>query len=154
MTLAARGLLETIGGDYEQADQPLREARDLFRRAGDRWGLVSSLWRTADLAIARGRLDDAEASLEEARAVVGATERQRWIAATLAALAEVAQLRGDAARAASLSRQAGGHYRAGGDGASAAAMHASTQSRAKNRQRPRKATTGTTARTAKTKRRQ
>jgi predicted ATPase len=154
MTLAARGLLETISGDYEQAEQPLAEARDLFRRAGDRWGLVSSLWRTADLAIARRRLDDAEASLEEARAVVGATERQRWIGATLAALAEVAQLRGDAARAASLSRQAGEHYRAGGDEASAAAMHAPTQSRAKNRQRPRKATTSTTARTAKTKRRQ
>ncbi len=72
MALAAVGLVETVSGDYERAEQPLAEARELFRRAGDRWGLVSSLWRTADLAIARGRLDEAEPALEEARAVVGA----------------------------------------------------------------------------------
>ena len=87
-------------GDYSRAEQPLSEARELFRRAGDRWGLVSALWRTADLAIARGRLDDADAALQEARAVVGETERQGWIAVTVATLAEVAQLRGDAGRAA------------------------------------------------------
>ena len=32
----------------------LAEACDIFRRAGDRWGLASTLWRAADLAFARG----------------------------------------------------------------------------------------------------
>ncbi len=155
MTLAAVGLLETVSGDYERAEQPLAEARELFRRAGDRWGLVSSLWRSADLAIARGRLDDAELALEQARAVVGATDRQGWIAATVATLAEVAALRGDDARAAMLAGQAREHYLAAGDETAAAAMQARALSRAKDRQRPRKAPAGTTApKAAKTKRRQ
>ena len=80
MVLAALGLVETVSGDYERAERPLAEARELFRRAGDRWGLVSSLWRTADLAIVRERLDQAEAALEEARTVAGATDREAWIA--------------------------------------------------------------------------
>jgi tetratricopeptide (TPR) repeat protein len=154
MALAALGLVETIAGDHERAEQPLAEARDLFRRAGDRWGLVSSLWRTADLGIARGRLDRAEEALQEARAVVGATDRQGWIAVTVAMLAEVAQLHGDATHAAELSEQARELYLAGGDQAGAAAMQARTQSRAKDRQRARKVAAGTTARKAKTKRRQ
>ena len=58
------------------------EARDIFRRAGDRWGLASTLWRTADLALARGSLDDAEAALHEAHAVLRETQRERWIANT------------------------------------------------------------------------
>jgi predicted ATPase len=154
MALAACGLLETISGNYERAEQPLAEARDLFRRAGDRWGLVSSLWRTADLQIARGRLDQAEQALQEARAVVGATDRQGWIAVTVATLAEVAALRGDDARAASLSEQARKHYLAAEDETGAAAMQARAQSPAKGRQRARKVPAGTTARKAKTKRRQ
>ena len=93
--LAGLGLIDTTAGDYRGAERHLAEARDIFRRAGDRWGLASTLWRTADLAFARGSLDDAEAALLEARAVLGATQRERWIANTLAGLAEVALLRGD-----------------------------------------------------------
>ena len=78
-------------GDFDEAEDHLAEAHDIFRRAGDRWGLASTLWRVADLALARGRLDDAEAALEEALSVLGATQRQRWIASTLAGLAEVAR---------------------------------------------------------------
>jgi tetratricopeptide (TPR) repeat protein len=154
MALSSLGLVETVSGDYERAEQPLAEARELFRRAGDRWGLVSSLWRTADLEIARGRLDRAEQALEEARAVVGVTDRQGWIAVTIATLAEVAQLRGDDARASSLSEQARKRYLAGGDEAGATAIVARMQSPHGDLQRPRKVAASTTARTAKTKRRQ
>ena len=38
----------------------------------------------------------------EARAVLGATQRERWIANTLAGLAEIAVLRGDEQRAVGL----------------------------------------------------
>lgn len=154
MALLAVGLVETVSGNYGRAEQPLSEARQLFRRAGDRWGLVSSLWRTADLAIAQARLDDADAALQEARAVVGETERQGWIAVTVATLAEVTQLRGDAEAARALFEQARSHYEAGGAEAGVAAMDARLQSLAKDQQRSRKVAAGRTAGTATTKRRQ
>ena len=154
MALLAVGLVETVGGEYASAEQPLSEARQLFRRAGDRWGLASSLWRTADLAIAQERLDDAEAALLQARAVVGETERQGWIAVTIATLGEVAVLKGDSARATELFEQARDRYSAGGSQRGVSAMQARLQSVAKNRQRARKVPASRTAGTSKTKRRQ
>ena len=154
MALLAVGLVETVRGDYSRAEEPLSEARQLFRRAGDRWGLASALWRTADLSIALDRLDEAEATLKEARAVVGETERPGWIAITVATLAEVAQLRGDAVRAQALFEQARDHYLAGGLDAGVAAMDARMQRLAKDRQRSRKVARSTTAPSPTTKRRQ
>jgi len=154
MALLAVGVVETVSGDYPRAEQPLAEARELFRRAGDRWGLVSSLWRTADLAIVCDHLDEAEAALQEARAVVGETERQGWIAVTVATLAEVARLRGETERALSLFEQAREHYLVGELQAGVAAMQERMQSVAKDRQRARKAAAGRTASTATRKRRQ
>jgi tetratricopeptide (TPR) repeat protein len=113
--LAGLGLIETTSGDYSEAERHLAEARDIFRRAGDRWGLASTLWRTADLAFARGNLDDAESALREARTVLGATQRERWIANTLVGLGEVALLRGDAERAAALFADARDRYSARDD---------------------------------------
>jgi hypothetical protein len=89
-------------GDFDAADGHLAEARDIFRRAGDRWGLASTLWRTADLAFARESLDGAEAALNEARSVLEETQRERWLGSTLVGLADVATLRGDAQGAAAL----------------------------------------------------
>ncbi|HWW90217.1 MAG TPA: hypothetical protein VNY35_05490 [Solirubrobacteraceae bacterium] len=154
MTLLAVGLVETVSGDYQRAEKPLSEARQLFRRAGDRWGLVSALWRTADLAIVRTHLDEADAALQEARAVVGETERQGWIAVTVATLGEVAQLRGESGRGQELFEQAREHYLAGGSDAGVAAMDARLQRLAKDRQRSRKVAASRTVGTATTKRRQ
>ena len=84
-----------IAGDHDEAERLVGEARDLFRRAGDRWGLVNALWRTADLGIARGRLDEAEGALRDALDVLGAARLDRWIGHTLAGLGELALLRGD-----------------------------------------------------------
>jgi predicted ATPase len=85
LALAGLGQIETAG-DEGSAERHLAEARDIFRRAGDRWGLASTLWRTAELAMARGRYGEAEAVLREARAVLGPTGRQRWVAHTHALL--------------------------------------------------------------------
>jgi hypothetical protein len=87
----------------------------MFRRAGDRWGLASTLWRIADLAFAQRRLEDAEVALLEASAVLRATGRERWIANTLAGLADIALLCGDARRASALLTDARDRYAARGD---------------------------------------
>jgi tetratricopeptide (TPR) repeat protein len=110
--LVGLGLIDTTAGEYASAEEYLAEAREIFRRAGDRWGLASALWRTADLAFAQDRLDDAEAALQEARAVLGPTGRERWIANTLAGLAEVAMLRDDVERARALLDDARERYAA------------------------------------------
>jgi predicted ATPase len=115
LALAGIGLIDTGAGDHCSAERHLAEAGDIFRRAGDRWGLASTLWRTADLALTLGRLDDADRALEEARAVLGATRRERWIAHTLFALAEVALRRGDTERASCLLRDAHDRYSARDD---------------------------------------
>jgi hypothetical protein len=78
------------------------------------------LWRVADLASARERLGEAEAALEEARWVLEATGRDRWIANTLAGLAEVVLLRGDADRARELLFEARERYVARDDTVGAA----------------------------------
>jgi hypothetical protein len=149
--LAGLGLIETIAGNLESAERHLAEARDLFRRAGDRWGLASTLWRTADLAFARDSPDDAEAALEEARAVLGATQRERWIANTLAGLAEVAVLRDDVERATALLVDARDRYVARDDALGVADVEERLHGLAKDALSPRKGTPGTTTRVPTTK---
>jgi hypothetical protein len=65
--------------------------------------------------LARGSLEDAEAALREARTVLVPTGRERWIATTLAGLAEVALLRGDPQRACALFTDARDRYAARDD---------------------------------------
>jgi tetratricopeptide (TPR) repeat protein len=98
MALSGLGLTGILSGSYDLAARQLEEALELFRRAGDRWGIVSVLWRTADLAMACGDPEGARRALEDARAVVGETERQNWIDVTIAMQAEVARLRGPGER--------------------------------------------------------
>jgi predicted ATPase len=95
LVLSGLAMASTVAGDHEEAERLVGEARDLFRRAGDRWGLVNALWRAADLGIARRRLDEAEAALRNALDVLAAARLDRWIGHTLAGLGELALLRGD-----------------------------------------------------------
>jgi tetratricopeptide (TPR) repeat protein len=78
--------------------------------------------RAADLALARGRLDDAEAALKEALAVLAPTLRERWIANTLSGLAEVALQRGNVERASSLLADARSRYAARHDASGVASV--------------------------------
>ena len=97
---------------------------------------------------------DPELALAQARAVVGETERQAWIAVTVATLGEVAKLRGDVPRARALFEQARGHYAAGDSDTGVAAMQERVQSLDKDRQSGRKVAASRTARTTTKKRRQ
>jgi predicted ATPase len=54
LVLSGLGYVDTTAGDYDSAERHLAEARAIFRRGGDRWGLAAALWRTADVAFARG----------------------------------------------------------------------------------------------------
>ena len=119
--LSGLGLIATTTGDLADAERHLGDALSIFRRAGDRWGIVSTLWRIADLAVVRGELDAAQSALQEALVILGPTRRERWIAGTLAGLADVAVLRGDRERAASLLADARDRYAAGTDSVGVAA---------------------------------
>src|SRR5207302_365542 len=145
LVLSGLGHVATIAGNYDSAERDLTEARDIFRRAGDRWGFASTLWRTADLAFARGNLDDAEAALEEARSVLRETQRERWLASTLAGLAEVALLRGDTERAAALLTEARDRYAARDDDLGVASIDEQLRGLAKEPLSPRKGTRDTTS---------
>ena len=145
MVMVGLGLVGIQSGEHDLAEEQLGQARELFRRAGDRWGLVSALWRTAELALARMRLDDAQEALEAARATVVPTERRGWIDVTVAMLAEVAALRGEEARAEALFAQARESLLEAGDEAAVAAVDARAQMHAKNAQSRRKAAGGITA---------
>jgi ATP/maltotriose-dependent transcriptional regulator MalT len=117
-------LVEIVAGRHSAAERHLGEARDVFRRAGDRWGLAAALWRSADLAIVRGNLDDAEAYLTEAYEVLRETQRDRWLGNTLLGLAEVAALRGDLGRASDLLTEARERHVARADGQGVATVEA------------------------------
>ena len=134
LVLSGLALIDTDTGDYESAELRLGEARGMFRRAGDRWGLVIALLRTAELELERDRIGDAEAALEEARTVGGETNLERWTAHTLAALAEVAVVQGDERRAVELLNEARARYATKQDSIGVAAVDA----RIRSLQRPRK----------------
>ncbi len=151
LALSGLGLVDTVAGDYARAERELGEACDLFRRAGDRWGLSSSLWRVADLARERGRLDEAWSALQEARRVVSETRRNRWLGHTDAALAEVALLQGDRELGASLLSSARDEYAEAKDEHGVAAVEHRLAEIAKTAQRARKGTGGTNGRKRTTK---
>ena len=102
LVLSGLSLIDSASGDQSAAERHLADARRLFRRAGDRWGLVSALWRTADLALLRDSPDDAEAALREAEAILAETCLYRWNGHTNVQLAEVAVVRRDLQAAADL----------------------------------------------------
>ena len=111
----------------------LAETRDLFRRAGDRWGLTGALWNTADVAITHGDLDAAVEALEEALAIQRDAGRELWIAQTLTHLAEVAVARDEPEQARTLLLEARDLHAAKGDAVGLAEvesrLHTSTAAR-------------------------
>jgi tetratricopeptide (TPR) repeat protein len=128
LALTGLALVETAAGDHTRAEAHLMEAIDIFRRTGDRWGLINALWREADLAVAGADPDRADASLREALDLSREARLERWIAHTLAALAEVSLLRGDHAGAVEQLTDASERYRRAADPAGLAAVRTRLES--------------------------
>ena len=83
--------------------------------------------------------------------MLGATRRERWIANTLAGLAEVALLRGDVDRASALLDDARDRYAARDDASGVASVDERLRSIAKGPLRPGKEAPGRTSRRTTTK---
>ena len=118
--------LRAGGAAARRGARPLPPRRRLL-------GADELLWTTADLAVARGDLDAAEAALEDALASRTGGGRDRWHAETLARLAEVALIRNDRQRAAALFTEARERFVSGYDDAAAAGIDERLRALAKPR---------------------
>ncbi len=154
LALVGLGAAAIQAGEHARAARLLQEAADTFRRAGDRWGLVSTLWRTAELEVARDRPAAAEERLEEALRVVDETRRVRWQAVTRANLAESVLLRGDVERGRELLEQALAGFEEHGDELAAAPVRERLAAVAKRPQRGGKDGAARTSATRSTRRRE
>lgn len=104
LRLAAADLL---GGDWDAALRTTTELTVLIRRYGQRRGSVSALGAHAWVLAHRGRLVDAQAYVDEARAIAKPMLQTDRNVFSIVALAEttLALMRGDASRAAVCARQ-------------------------------------------------
>jgi ATP/maltotriose-dependent transcriptional regulator MalT len=102
------GLVETAMGRHDDALDHLHEARDLAERF-DNAGLAAwSQVQLGTLAVIRGRLEEAQALLDEALTMSLATHSTRNVTLSLAAFAQLALVEGDPERAALLAGAAEG----------------------------------------------
>ncbi|MBO2445469.1 AAA family ATPase [Actinomadura barringtoniae] len=67
----ALGFLAMNAGDIDGAEAGLNKGLELFREIGDRWGMIAALGGTMQVAIARGRIDQAVRLGEEVHGYVG-----------------------------------------------------------------------------------
>jgi len=88
MALVGLGMIDTIEGRTGQAQSYIHDAVALFQEAGDPWGLISSLWRAADLHVALGDAQAGMAVLQEARDALAHVDSHHWNAYTAMQIAE------------------------------------------------------------------
>jgi predicted ATPase len=111
LALGTAGLVETTVGRHDDAQQHLREARDLGKRFDDAWLAAWSRAQLGTLAVVRGRLEEARALLEEGLGLSLAARSTRSVTLCLTAFAQLAFVEGDAERAALLAGAAEGLHR-------------------------------------------
>jgi tetratricopeptide (TPR) repeat protein len=102
VTSIQRGRRAEEAGRYDEAVPLLDRGIEIFRELGARWDLADSLAERGIVYRELGRLDEAERDLEEAVAIaaeLGDRQLPTWM---YRALSRVAELRGDAERAAHL----------------------------------------------------
>jgi ATP/maltotriose-dependent transcriptional regulator MalT len=96
------GSFELAAGRYDYAHRDLSEARALAERFGYAWLAIWSRVQLGTLAVARGRLDEVRALLDEGLAVSLAAYSTQNVTLSLAAFAQLAFAEGDPGRAALL----------------------------------------------------
>jgi tetratricopeptide (TPR) repeat protein len=96
------GSVETTVGRYDDALGHLTEAHDLAVRLDNAWLTATSQVLLGTLALAQGRLEDAQALLEEALEQSLAARSTQLLTLCLAAFAQLAFVAGDPQRAALL----------------------------------------------------
>jgi hypothetical protein len=96
------GSYELVAGRYDDGHHHLSEAHDTAERFGYAWLATLSQLQLAILAVARGRLDEAQALLDEGLAVSLAGYSTQNVTLALAAFAQLAFAEGDLERAALL----------------------------------------------------
>jgi tetratricopeptide (TPR) repeat protein len=102
------GSVETTVGRYDDALRHLTEARDLAVRLDHAWLTATSQVLLGILALARGRLEEARALLEEGLELSLATHSTQLVTLCLAGFAQLAFMKGNAERAALLTGAAEG----------------------------------------------
>jgi ATP/maltotriose-dependent transcriptional regulator MalT len=98
----AVGSLEMALGRYDDALRHLREARGLAERPGGDWLPAASPVQLGNLAVLRGKLDEARALMDEALDLGLAARSTPFVTLCLAAYARLALAEGDSERAARL----------------------------------------------------
>jgi predicted ATPase/class 3 adenylate cyclase len=102
LAVSTAGIMETIVGRHDDAQRHLGEAHDLVQRLDNAWMAAWSRVQLGTLAVARGRLEEARALLEEALELSLAAHSTRSVTLCLAAFAQLAFAEGDPGRAALL----------------------------------------------------
>jgi len=108
LAVSTAGVMETIVGRHDAAQRHLGEAHDLVQRLDDPWMAAWSRAQLGTLAVARGRLEEARALLEEALELSLAAHSTRSVTLCLAAFAQLAFAEGDGEGAARLAGAAQG----------------------------------------------
>jgi predicted ATPase len=102
VAIVTAGIFETAVALYDDALGHLREARDLAERFHNAWLAAASQVQLGNLAVMRGRLEEAGALLDEALDLSLAAHSTRAVTYCLAAFARLVFIEGDAERAALL----------------------------------------------------
>jgi tetratricopeptide (TPR) repeat protein len=108
LAVSTAGIVETIVGRHDDAQRHLGEARDLGKRFDDAWMAAWSRVQLGTLALARGRLEEARALLEEALELSLAAHSTLSVTLCLAAFTRLALAERDVERAALLAGAAEG----------------------------------------------
>jgi len=108
ITVFTVGSVEMALGRYDDALRHLRETRDLADVCGGDWFAAGSRVQLGILAVLRGRLDEAQALIDEALDLSLAARSTRFVTLCLAGYARLALAEGDPERAAWLKGAAEG----------------------------------------------
>ncbi len=132
LVLSGLGMVETIAGDYDRAERASRRGpRHLPARGRPLGPREHALAHRRPRGRAGRPRRAPRPPCKRRCAVLGETQRERWIASTLAGLAEVALLRGDVEQAPSSSRDARDRYAARDDALGVATIDERLRSLAK-----------------------